>query len=373
MQITPEVQKQALSMLPQLSSDERAFLNNLPNKYCLEVPYFKQTEKHFCGAACVQMAQAFFSDPVIDQKALAYLAGWSDWRHFNHETFAEDFERLIARLNFLPARYYPGAFVLSNFETGAEGADFIVGNRELFADIDFSYFKALLCNSRTPLMCRVHFVSSEYPMPEEMIQKIDNSGHSLLMVGFDEQGFIFHDPWDLEAWGGLRGGPYTKISYDFLKHIRPLVNCCKESVEPITKINSYFEIPRQAVIQGRTIDVVLNVEWPGLTNILIKSAPASDLSAILYGPKGLKLNSTATQRCLNQEFRAGSSEQLKWTIDLGDQVGSFEIDAAISCSLRIPAYLWEEHAKDEVITIKSRATTRLDVKSVDWFNKYGRI
>jgi hypothetical protein len=367
------IKQQALEMLPQLTTEERNILDSLPLSFRIEAPYFKQTEKHFCGAACVQMLQAFYGDPVMDQLSIANIADWNNWKYFNHETFAEDFDRVMARLNFLTSRYYPGAFVLPRYETGAEGADFIVENRELFADLDFSFFKALLIKLKSPLLCRIHFVTVEYPMPEEMIKRLDNSGHCLLMVGYDEDGFIFHDPWDKSMWGGIRGGEYTNISYHFLKNIRPLVNCCKESIDPGTKLVSWFELPRKAVIQGRTIDLVLNVEWPGLPGILSRCAPAHSLSANLIIPEGISCLSAQIVQAQSQTFTPGSLHQFSWSIELGNYVGSYEIDAAVSCSLSIPARSWELHAKDETITIRSRATTRLDVKSTEWFNRYGRL
>ena len=368
-----QVRQKALGMLPKLSNEETLILENLPQSRKIDAPYFKQSEKHLCGAACVQMLQAYHGDPITDQKSIAYIANWQDWRRFNHESFAEDFDRVMARLNFLPSRYYPGAFVLPRYETGAEGADFIVENREIFAEIDFSFFKALLVKLKTPLLCRVHFVSEEYPMPDAMIEKIDNSGHCLLMIGYDDDGFIFHDPWDKEQWGGVRGGENTKISYHFLQNIRPLVNCCKEQIEPYSKLLSWFEIPRRAVMQGRKIDLVLNVAWPGLSGILSKTAPAHSLSAQIKVPKGVNCLSSTTISSQSSKFTVGSTHQFVWSIDLGQDTGSYEIDAAISCSVTIPAYPWEQHAKEEVITVHSRAVTRLDVKSVEWFNKYGRV
>lgn len=366
------IRNKALEMLPKLSKEESHILDNLPPHFKIDAPFFKQTEKHLCGAACVQMLQAFYGDAVTDQRSIANIANWNNWKYFNHESFAEDFDRVMARLNFLPSRYYPGAFVLPRYKTGAEGADFIVENREIFADLDFSFFKALLIKLKSPLLCRIHFVTEEYPMPEDMVEKIDNSGHCLLMVGYDENGFIFHDPWDKSQWGGIRGGEYTNISYHFLTNIRPLVNCCKEQTEPFTKIESWFEIPRKAVMQGRVIDLVLNVRWPGLEGILSKSAPASDLSAFLRVPSKISCLNSPLSKAKSSTFNVGSTHQFAWSIDLGQNTGSYEIDASISCSLDIPAYGWEQHAKKEIITIHSRAITRLDVKSEEWFNKYGR-
>jgi len=368
-----DIRAKALSLLPQLSSSEQTFLEELPEKYCLNVPYRAQQEKHFCAAACVQMLQSFYGDPTIDQYAIAHIAGWTNWRHLNHESFAEDLARLMAKLNFLPARYYPGAYVLPKFETGIEGADFIVQNRELFADIDFSYFKSALYKSKSPIFCRIHFVSDEYPMPEEMIAKLDNSGHSLLMVGFNEEGFIFHDPWDKEKWGGTRGGEYVTIPYFFLKNIRPLVNCCKEQIEHFSKIACYFELPRQAVTQGRTIELALNIEWSGFAGIFSRSAPAIELSAHLRSHPKATIKSSTLAKSLSTTFTVGSKERFTWEIELEDSIGSAELEATVLCSVQLPAYAWEEHAKDEIITVRARAATRLDIKSTEWLNKYGRF
>ena len=114
----------------------------------------------------------------------------------NHESFSEDADRFFAKLNFVPATYYPGAYILRHFDSGAEGGDSIMQNREKVSEIDFQFFKLLLIKTEGSVFYRIHFTTDEYPMDEELARRLDNAGHCLLMVGWTERGFLFHDPWN---------------------------------------------------------------------------------------------------------------------------------------------------------------------------------
>ena len=219
---------QVAQMLPKLSGGDLKTAEQLPDTFLIDVPYFSQTDRHYCGAACIQMLQSYYGHPVLSQEHISYYAGWRNWRLINHESFSEDFDRFCARINLLPATYYPGAFILPEFATGPEGGDFILTNRERVSEIDFAFFKTLLLSINGPVFYRIHFTTDEYPMDEDMAQRLDNSGHCLLMVGWNKRGFLFHDPWDVALWGGKRGGPAVEIPYETLIRARPLVNCCKE-------------------------------------------------------------------------------------------------------------------------------------------------
>ena len=55
----PKLVQQFLSYLPDLSSREQAIIEELPDGFYVDVPYFPQEKKHWSGAAVAQMLHAF--------------------------------------------------------------------------------------------------------------------------------------------------------------------------------------------------------------------------------------------------------------------------------------------------------------------------
>jgi hypothetical protein len=360
-----------LQMMPPITGDDAVLLDNLPEQFSLNVPYVLAERKHWSGAACMQMLQSYHGGPTTAQDSISHHAGWDDWRYLNHESFSADFHRLLVRYNFLPANYYPGTFILPNFQTGPEGGDFISKNREIVSEIDFKYFKAMLIRARSPNICRIHFTTDEYEMSEEMARTLDNSGHCLLMVGYDSDGFIFHDPWDLAKWGGSRGGPYIHISYNYLTHIRPLVNCCREENGNGVKLVFALEEPRQAMSQGLNVDIAARIEWPAFAPVFTRSYKLENLSARLFVDDQLSLTSSEIVD-LDGPLLPGNVSYISWSLALGNSVGSFGVRAELKGTVSIPGFAWESLPKDETIAVRARSSIRLDVKSTAWFNAYGR-
>jgi len=360
------------SMLPPLSVEETDFIENLPVTFKIECPYFVQEEKHFSGAACVQMLCAFHGDSVPDQRDVASMAGWDNWRFQNHESLSEDLVRHMARRNFIPAIYYPGRHVLPKFPVGIDGVDFISGNRDTMAEVDFSYFKALLVNSQAPLFIRVHFDTTMYPMPEEMAQRLDHTGHGVIIVGYNENGFIINDPWNKADWGGTRGGKESFISFYELRHSVPTVNCCLDLAEQFTKLQAFFEAPHVAVFQNRDIDIDVVVQSIGIKGIQSDIYALEDISVTLRFWDGLICRSPLRVQAADK-LLPGTEVRLPISITTGDRTGSYPIYARIQGTLNIPAYPWEEMGRTESITIFRDIATRIDIKDKEWLNRYGRF
>lgn len=359
------------SMLPKLSAEEAAFIENLPSAFKIDCPNFVQEELHFSGAACVQMLCAFHGDAVPDQRDVASMAGWENWRFQNHESLSEDLVRHMARRNFIPAIYYPGRHVLPKFSVGTDGVDFISGNRDAMAEVDFSYFKALLVNSQAPLFIRVHFDTTMYPMPEEMAQRLDHTGHGVIIVGYDENGFIVNDPWNKAAWGGTRGGEESLITFHDLRHSSPAVNCCLDLVEQFSKPQAFFEVPHVAVFQNRDIDIDVVIQSIGISGIQSDIYALEDISVTLRFGDGLISRSPLRVKSADK-LLPGTEVRLPIPITTGGRTGSFPIYARVQGTLNIPAYPWEEMGHTESITIFRDIATRIDIKDKEWLNRYGR-
>ena len=360
------------ALLPTLTSDEQAFVDRLPPQYSLpDVPYVTQGEKHWSGAACAQMLLAFFGREQPDQGALvAKVPAWREWSTFTHESLAEEMVRLMASLNLAPANYYPGRYVLPSFSTGVEGADFISSNHELFSQIDFLYFRALFVASNAPVYIRVHFDTDEYPMDENMATRLDTAGHGLLIVGYDSEGFLVHDPWDRAKWGGPRGGPYMHMSYDRLKTI-PAVNCCQEQLMVFSPLRVRIPPPRVAIHENREINVDIEASLPGIKSLLGDTYPLKITDVTLDVAEGLGAESELRQTEVGTILPGGTS-RTSFTLTTGKTPGSYRVDARVTAILHVPAFPWESGATPADFQITGHGHRRIDVKSREWLNLYGR-
>ena len=159
------------------------------------------------------MLLQYFGDAVESQKRLVTTNLWDDWKKFDHSTFREKMASCMIKRNCLYSVYYPAKYLGPKINDPIEASDFIRRNDQVIQKIDHEYIKGLLAFRRSPLVVRLHFNEYDYPMDEEMIQRLDVSGHCVLFVGYDNEGFFIHDPWNRNDWGGKRGGPYSKISY----------------------------------------------------------------------------------------------------------------------------------------------------------------
>lgn len=195
----------AARYFPRPSKEDVVLFDSLPEAFCLDVPYIAQESIHGSGTACLRMLAAFQGlDPAKGLELTKEAE--ADWKSFNHETLAEDFARAMLRVGLLPYEYYPGRFVLPAFEEGYLGADFIAMNFGEISKIDQLLMKSAIFGSRTPIFARVHFDTDEYAMPDEVATVLDTSGHGVVLCGWNEEGFLVHDPWPRERFGGYGGG-----------------------------------------------------------------------------------------------------------------------------------------------------------------------
>lgn len=188
-----------LDFLPTLSS---SLSQQLPEELRLDVPYIHADEPHLSGAAVAQMLARFHElDVRWTQSQIADTAGWA-LTDYDHSTFREKLDRILANAGLLVSSYYPAAHVARAVGNGLEATRIIRRNYPAFQERDYEFFRALLSEAKSPLVARVHFTTAHYPMSEEMAEKLDMSGHCVLIVGYDRTGFIIHDPWRVDEWGG---------------------------------------------------------------------------------------------------------------------------------------------------------------------------
>ncbi|UTM56132.1 hypothetical protein L4174_009750 [Photobacterium sp. CCB-ST2H9] len=366
-----DVVKKMDELLPSLNSEEQTILSNLPEEYEIDVPYYTQEKMFWSGCAIVQMLRDFHERIVPPQELIAHDARWTNWQEFDHETLSEDLVRYLARLNYMPNVYYPGHYVLPNFPTGVEGADFISGNAEMFAERDFEFFKAIVFSTKAPAFVRVHFTTQMYPMPEEMARVLDTCGHAMLITGWNKEGFIVNDPWNRDEWGGTRGGKCTLIPYEELTSI-PSVNCCKDLVGSFQPLKVKFHPMKMAIHENRELDINVNVSISGLSGIFGGIYQLTDVTAELVVDERLELLSDELMTSTNTTLSGGEALDFNWKVKTGPSRTSYSLKAIVKGVLEIPAYPWEPHAKTESLTIQGEAMFRVDTKMKSWLDQYGR-
>jgi hypothetical protein len=348
------------SMFPPMSQEEASFMSNLPEKVELEVPFVYQEEKHWSGAAVVQMLHQYFGDPVESQRNLVATNSWNDWKEFDHSTFREKMASCMIKRNYLYSLYFPAKYIGPKIKDPIEASDFIRRNDQVIQKIDHEYMRGLLAATKVPLIVRLHFNEYDYPMNEEMIQRLDVSGHCVLFVGYDREGFIIHDPWNKNDWGGKRGGPYCKIRYEdmFEGNPRP-VNQTYDYSGCANKLIVSIPPPKEIVFQERVITVRCKVEWPGMTGILGDFIKLSDINAKLTLSDNFSCLSDPNQKL--DELIPGQKSFLEWKVNVGKMEGSFPVNVQVTCKITMPAVSWEKNSRGLITYLTAHGHTRIGV------------
>lgn len=360
-----------LDRLPKLDNTEKKIIEELPKTYKIDVPFITQEQKHWSGAAAIQMLSTFHGIKPDTQEQIVRDAQWTDWEAFHHGTFSEQLARYVVQKGFLFTDYYPARYIANYEVDGIEATDFIRTNLDYITDIDFQFFKALLVASATPLLIRLHITTQLYPMPEPQASKIDISGHCVLIVGYDESGFIVHDPWNKDQWGGKAGGPSTHIEYEYFSMMRPPCNGCCDLAIIVNKLNAFFLALDESVYTGKEFTLFLKCEWPGISGLLDNVYSLSNLKAVLEVGGSLTSVSSATQE-VNGQIHGGQDVTFAWRIKAGNQEASSPVDAEISGSIRIPVFPWENESKEVVGRIRAAAHTRVWAYDKDFLIQYGK-
>lgn len=364
---------QLARMLPQLSEEEKQFIAKLPSTYILkDVPFFLQEEKHWSGAAVVQMLVKYLGRETDSQEKIIKEADWADFHTFDHSTFREKISRYFLGKGFLYSQYYPAGYIAPAIGDGIRATDFIRANSKLIAETDFAFFQALLVSRKKPLIARLHFTHLQYPMSAEMIQRVDVSGHCVLIVGYNEEGFIIHDPWNKKKWGGTGGGAYTLQSYDILILERQFVDASYDYVGAIDDLEGCIPIAKEAVYEGKNISLEVVVKWPGITGILGSWYHMQDISVELEAEKPMKVLGKA-KRSVAEALLPGKEIKLKWQISVGDKEGSYGVSARIKGNIHSPLIPWEEHSEKITGKIISTAVNRICVFKKEFLQKFGQI
>lgn len=295
--------------------------------------------------ACKSFALCRYGVSIGTQTAIATAAGWSTWSSYTHKTYKEMFSRYLVDIGLWTAQYYPMSFVATKMGSGIEATKFIRANAEYFSAFDFNLFKAMVLKRRAPVKLRVHFTTREYPMTSAMAEKIDMTGHCVLLVGWNELGFVVHDPWDRAAWGGTRGGAYLTIPYDELKYSLSFVNYTLEEAEPIEppdRIKAIVYKAPEVVTYGSTITVEAEWSWPGIKNYSLKGICVRDISVTLAVGGGATIVGSPTIILpAGTKLIPGGNVRARWSVIVPTTTGSYHSDVTFEGTFVYPAIPWE--------------------------------
>ena len=206
-------------------------------------------------------------------------------------------------------------------------------------------------------------------MDEEVAQYLDVTGHALVVVGYNSEGFIVHDSWDTERFGGTRGGANKVIPYAELRDITPLVNCSKDDAETMDRLGIYFEHLPQAVYPGRDVSGRIALYWPGIEGISAKRWVINDVSATLSTSSRISFHTNALAQS-NFELRPGQTRYIPFTINAGDRLGSFQINVDVEARMTCPTLPWVKNHNPVDELLRASASYRVSVQDIDWFRQY---
>lgn len=324
-------------------ADQR-MINELPTSYVIpNVPYVVQQQQHYSASAVVQMIGQLLGVSVGTQSAIATAAGWDVPSAYTHATYKEVFSRYLVDIGIWSASYYPMSFVATAMGNGTDATAFIRGNSEVFSQFDFALFKLMLYKCKSPCKIRLHFTTDQYPMSAGLIEKIDMTGHCVLLVGWNEQGFVVHDPWDKAAWGGTRGGAYITIPYEELIHSLSVVNYTLEEAEPIRPPDAVLVYKSPSVCTyGATVTIEAEWRWRGVKNFNLKGIRVRNISATLSVGGGASIIGPPTIVLpLTSLLLPGGYVRAKWSVVMPGTTGSYHSDVTFNGTRVFPAIPWE--------------------------------
>lgn len=370
-EVTNLFESDAKKYFPKPTRTDMALFQALPDEFSLSVPYIQQETRSGSGSACLQMLCAFHG--LDASKGVKLLSkSEANWKQFNHETLEEDFTRVALQVGLLPYVYYPGRFVLPKFREGFEGADFIAKNFSLVSPFDRHLMKAAIFSSRSPLFARIHFATDEYRMPESMASVLDTSGHALLLCGWNKEGFLVHDSWRSSKWGGYGGGEYRLLTYKRLSEMKPLVNCCAEASVAFLPLNGFVRAWENAVFENRDMPIRFQLETPVLPSYYLNYV-TWDYAFGLRSSKNVRIR-TSPKQLSYQAAHDSKGAIVSWEINTGPKAGSHALAVNANAFGTYPVFPWETAKRSSLTFSVSRTFhTRLDVKRLDWLNKYARV
>lgn len=340
---------------PKIPKEDKILINNLPESFIIEdVPYIKQEDKHLSGSAVYQMLRSFDGEKSPTQKMIAKEGGWEDYKKFNHATYKENFEHFLIKNGKPSYHFYPANYIATELNDGIEATQIIRSNSELISSIDFKVFKALLVKIGRPQMVRLHFSIDIYPMEEEMAKYVDMAGHCALLIGYDNEGFIFNDPWDKEKWGGTRGGKEIKISYHELTNLYQMVNYSKENNDPNGRVFAEIPTPSEVCLTNDHITLNTKLIWEGILGYSLIGIKINNITIELKTDDNLKVIGHNPIK-ISEELYPGGIINTNWKIKTGRESLSHSVQVIYTVDYHYPEIPWEKlKAIKKKFTFKTR-------------------
>lgn len=183
------LERQLRFMLP-LYDD---FMENkgVPEEYLLDVPFERQEQVHYSGAACARMVLKYLDRIPPSQDEIMVALGAQDYRGLKHESFEVSLSEVAAQFaRILPAHFSPAIHIAPKMQSGIVATDFIRSTPQVryISDHADYIFKRLIVSRKAPIIVRIHFTTDLYPMDEEVARYLDVTGHALVIGAMAESG-----------------------------------------------------------------------------------------------------------------------------------------------------------------------------------------
>lgn len=362
-----EIHSQLRALLPLYDEN-----HPLPKEFSLDVPYREQEKPHYSGAACIQMLCAFHDRDVPPQDGIMTGLGAQNYKDLKHETFEVLLSDYLARAaQLLPAHYSPAIHIAPKMGDGLAATDFIRGQPQTryIVNHDFYVFRRLLVARRAPIVVRLHFTTDMYPMKDEIAQYLDVTGHAVVIVGYNDVGFLVHDPWSNSRLGGTRGGSSRLITFNEIRDYHPLVNCSLDDAEMADRLGVYFEHLPMAVYPGRTIAGRLALYWPGIEGVAATRWMIDEVQVEFESTSSISFAESTRQQS-GFALRPGQVRYVPFSINTGDRLGSFQVTAKVVARLTSPTFLWVAKHLAVDTKVEAKAVYRVSVQDRAWFQQY---
>jgi hypothetical protein len=319
------------------------------------------------------MILAHFNLPDVPEERILTEIGCEDFRVLDHESYEEVLGQwLLSRAGMLPAFYSPASHINPKIGDGMLATDFIRSNYHEIARHDFLVFKNLLVETKCPQLMRLHFTTDQYPMEQTIARRLDVSGHAILLVSYDEEGFIFNDPWNKERWGGIRGGKDIKIGHGELIKGRSIpVNCSLSFTGVFSQLDPYFEHLPVATRPNRDVELELVVKWPGIREVHCRRWEIDEISLNLVSFGTLKFASSRNK--FKVSLSPGGESRVIIPMNTGSELGSSEINFDVSVRVVSPKFPWVKDNESTRDVLRLNTKYRVSVQSEEFFHLYGML
>jgi hypothetical protein len=266
------------------------YLDTKDSAHFIDVPFYYQEKKYYCGPATLQMVFDFYGENIL-QFEIAEAARTVGPPLYS--TYTDEMRRAAHFSNISTSMGTEMPENITGYTARKLGyAAFERGGMTL------DELKALI-GQDFPIILLMKWI------PEEQY------GHYRVAVGYNQTHIFLHDPWNNIAWGGDYGGPNLAMNYTFFDEMWDYSGHWALFVSP-WKIT--LDMPKIAYVD-KSFTVIVNITYPCPSPFVTFEYPVSLCNATITVPLGLTLAEGENITKNLGDVQAGSTVQTFWTVD----------------------------------------------------------